>query len=147
MRALLLIALVACGSSNGTPDFPADYATTYMEVRDCRPSIDHDGENVRVMASPTALAPYTNRTDPFPDGAIIVKEQYARTDSTCSGAIQDYSVMMRVENGDAPLLPQWDWQHVDANRGVISEDIKRCTSCHADCAHQGVGYAGTCEEP
>lgn len=143
----MLSLLVACSSSSETPDFPADYKSSYTEVRNCRLSIDHDGEYVRVLASPSALAPYMNRTDPFPDGAVVVKEQYARTDSTCSGAIQDYSVMMRVENGTAPLLPQWDWQHVDANRNVLSEDIKRCTSCHADCANQGVGYAGTCEEP
>ncbi len=143
-----LVLLEACSSDATAPaEFPADYAATYTEVRNCRLSVDHDMENVRVLASPSALAPYMNRTDPFPLGAIVLKEQYDRLDTSCSGTILDYSVMVRVAKGNGPDLQDWDWQHVSADHSVISEDIGRCTRCHKDCANQGVGYAGTCEQP
>jgi hypothetical protein len=146
--ALFLVALAACGSDTTVPpEFPPDYALTYSEVRNCRLSVDHDMENVRVVASPPALVPYMNRTDPFPLGAVLLKEQYDRLDTTCAGPILDYSVMVRVANGNGAMLMDWNWQHVSADRTVIAEDIGRCTRCHANCAAQGVGYAGTCEEP
>lgn len=147
-RASVLVIFAACGSDTSTPaEFPLDYAATYTEVRDCRLSVDHDMENVRVVASPSALVPYMNRTDPFPLGAVLLKEQYDRLDTSCKGPVLDYSVMLRVTSGNGPELMDWDWQHVSSDRAVLSEDIGRCTRCHMNCAVQGVGYAGTCEEP
>ena len=149
--ATLVVGLVsACsgGESNGPPAFPANYAATYTEVRNCRgPSIAHQNENIRVMASPDALDPYMGRVDPFPIGAIVLKEQYAASDQDCSGSILEYSVMVRLATGSAPDTLDWTWQHVSASREVLNDDIKTCTSCHSNCDGEGGGYLGTCEDP
>jgi len=52
--------LSACSSSSNDQSvvFPADYAARYTEVRNCRgPSVAHQNEYIRVVASPEALMP------------------------------------------------------------------------------------------
>jgi hypothetical protein len=144
-RAAILVVLVlaACGDDGGPePLFPADYAT-YQEVRDCRPSGDHDLQSVRVLADPAALAPYRDRLAPFPAGAIVLKEQYDFGDPTCAGDIVQWTVMVKDDAG--PI--GWRWQRVDAARHVVSEDDSRCYGCHTDCGVAPDGYLGTCAVP
>ncbi|HWU88055.1 MAG TPA: cytochrome P460 family protein [Kofleriaceae bacterium] len=143
--------LAACGGDDGgggdPPLFPADYAATYQQVRNCRNSLDHDLMRIRVLASPDALQPYTGRTAPFPAGAIVLKEQYADSDTACAGPIVKFTVMQKLE-GDGPAGSLgWSWQEVNADRRVNTESIARCTGCHADCGKPPEGYAGTCTVP
>ncbi len=129
------------------PLVPSDYRDTYVEVRDCRQSGDHDLDNVRVLADPAALVPYRDRMDPFPVGATVVKEQYDFGDSDCSGPIVRWTVMQRLEDGSDPGNLDWAWQALDADFQVVrDEDILRCSDCHRGC-DPPVGYMGTCTEP
>jgi hypothetical protein len=138
------VLLAACTSSGDDapteqPFYPADYAATYTEVRDCRFSIDHDSQRVRVLADPAAVDTYTSRTGTFAPGAVILKEQYDKADMTCSGPIKQITVMKRLD-GD------WAWQRVLAGR-VSVEDPTNCINCHADCGVPPVGFEGTCTAP
>lgn len=152
-RGLLLVAaglLAGCPGPNPPvfdPLLPADYADTYTEVRNCRSSGDHDLHNIRVLADPEALGPYTNRTDPFPVGSILVKEEYDFGDSDCSGDILRWTVMQRLEDGASPENLDWHWQDVDQDFSVQEDDPERCAQCHFDCGAPPVGYLGTCTEP
>ena len=148
---MLVVAMAACGGDDdGGPEplFPADYAA-YREVRDCRPSGDHDLQMIRVLADPAAEGPYTTRTGAFPAGAVVLKEQFDFGDTTCSGPVAQWTVMAKADDGAAgdPLLLGWRWQRVDAERRVVSEDDSRCFGCHAKCGGAPDGFDGTCAVP
>ncbi len=135
MRNLVvLVALLACKTEDVEPVFPADYA--YTEVRDCRASADHDLNKIRILADAASLGPYRDRDAPFPEGAIILKEEFDFADGDCTGPVIQWTVMQRVAD-------DWYWQKVSANRTVVSEDEPRCINCHAACG----GYLGTCAVP
>ncbi|MGE0792485.1 MAG: cytochrome P460 family protein [Sandaracinaceae bacterium] len=141
---LALLALAAgCAPA---PVFPEDYAATYVEVRDCRGSGDHDLHNVRVLADPTAFAAYANRTEPFPVGAIVIKEEYDFGDTDCTGEIIAWTAMEKLEVGADPRNLDWYWQGLDENRAVDEDNPRRCANCHEDCAPP-IGYDGTCTVP
>lgn len=148
--AALVAVICACGDDGKTdpPLFPADYAASYQEVRNCRFSIDHDLLYIRVLASPEALTPYMTRAAPFPVGAILLKEQYGQDDTTCSGPLDSFTVMEKLDDGTTSAA-DWTWQKVGADRRQITVDLKTCTSCHSDCGYppNGVGYDGTCTVP
>ena len=150
MRALAVLALlVGCGGSDDPPDtliYPADYAATYVEVRDCRFSTDHDSQRIRVLADPASVQTYNTRTGTFATGAILVKEQYATADSTCLGPIQQITAMRRLDTGAGPDTLDWEWQRV-VNGHDETEDVTRCVSCHTDCGVPPVGFEGTCTMP
>ncbi|HEY3500428.1 MAG TPA: cytochrome P460 family protein [Polyangiaceae bacterium] len=152
ISATLLAVVLAAGCSDDPepqappPPFPADYADSYAEVRDCRKSGDHDLSFVRILADPRAAAPYQNRSDPFPDGAVVLKEEYEFGDDTCSGEILQWTVMMKAHAATAEL--GWKWQRVDAQRRVAEENPPRCQNCHIDCSGgSAIGYDYTCAEP
>jgi len=149
MRVLAVLLLAACGSDGSTeqPLFPADYAATYQQVRNCRYSIEHDLQYIRVLVSPDALTPYNGRTAPFPAGSIVLKEQYDGDDTTCAGPIVQWTVMQKLATGtDADNL-DWEWQRVDAKKKITTGDIKKCTTCHKACIAPPDGYDGTCTMP
>ena len=89
LRPLVIVWLTgaACTTDLGPPLFPVDYTTTYQQVRNCRFSLEHDLVRVRVLASPEALTPYTGRSQPFPTGAIVLKEQYKNSDTSCGARL------------------------------------------------------------
>jgi hypothetical protein len=149
--ALLSSTMLACGDDGGeTVDqalFPADYAATYQQVRNCRNSLDHDLHRIRVLASPEAMAAYTGRTAPFPTGAIVLKEEYESSDTTCAGPVVQWTVMQKLPAGSAPTSLDWTWQEIDADRQMTDKDIKRCVGCHSDCGKAPEGYDGTCTVP
>jgi hypothetical protein len=152
MRPLVTLALAlaaGCGeaaTSSPRPAFPADYADSYVEVRSCRKSADHELEHVRVLADPDALGPYEDRASAFPDGAIVLKEQYDASDTTCSGPIGQWTVMQK--NGATSARLSWDWQRVTADRVVIETNAPSCHGCHAGCAGgPQPGYDFTCADP
>lgn len=138
----------ACGG-DPEPDapFPADYAATYVEVRDCRRSGDHDLNYIRILAEPEVAPAYLARDQPFPEGSVILKEEYDFADGTCAGDITQWTVMVRQAAGSSPETLDWYWYKVDRDGYVVSEDTPACYGCHAGCEATGVGYLGTCAEP
>ncbi|UJR85687.1 hypothetical protein [Sandaracinus amylolyticus] len=138
--ALVALLFVGCPEPEPVaPVFPADYASTFLEVRDCRRSPEHELAFIRVLASPDAAGVYTSRTGSFPVGAVIVKEEHAS--EGCDDPIG--WTAMRREDGDA-----WRWQEVAPDRVVIEDGaIARCAGCHARCVAPDHGFEQTCAEP
>ena len=152
MRAAVLalaVVAAACGDDGpGVALFPDDYASTYQEVRDCRRSGGaHDINHVRVLAAPDTVAIYNDRSGPFPEGAIVLKEEYDFSDSTCAGPIVQWSVMQKRASGTSTDTLDWTWQRVDRLGNVASEDDSRCIGCHEDCGVAPDGHDGTCTVP
>lgn len=154
LAGLLAASLGGCGNGSDGPEstpgevlFPSNYGDSYTLVYDCRQSADHSLMNVRMLADEAALEPYRDRSEPFPDGAVIVKEQYDIGDSDCEGDIQMWTVMQKLAEGSSPETLDWTWQQVDADRNVQSQNHSRCTSCHTDCGVPPDGYEGTCTIP
>jgi hypothetical protein len=146
---LALVAAASCGGDDGAAPamISADYVDTFTEVRDCRRSIDHDLEFVRILADADALAPYRDRDAAFPVGSIIVKEQYLDNDDDCSGEIVRYTAMRKLEDGADPDFLDWEWEGVDLDFGVVEdEDPIGCASCHESC-EEPEGYLNTCSAP
>ena len=129
------------------PIFPADYASTYTEVRDCRQSGDHELHIVRVLADPVALAAYSMRDRPFPEGATVIKEEYDFGDTRCEGEVLEWTVMRKLPTGSSPDTLDWTWQTVDPMRTVLDQNELRCIGCHQRCGVPPDGYDGTCTIP
>lgn len=135
--ALALLS-VGCPTPDVEPAFPEDYAATYAEVRDCRRSPEHELAFIRVLASPDAAGVYTTRTGDFPEGSVVLKEEYADPDCV---DLSGFTVMQR--EGD-----DWRWQDVAVDRTVMEDGaIARCAGCHARCETPPAGYRGTCAVP
>jgi Cytochrome P460 len=161
LAASMAGGLPACGGGSGdgggvdaavdapgaAPLFPADYAATYQQVRACRNSLDHDLHRIRVVASPDALASYNGRTMPFPAGAIVLKEEYEGSDTTCAGPIVSFTVMKKLAAGSAAATLDWQWQEVSGDRRTVNEDNRSCVGCHKFCGVPPEGYDGTCTVP
>ena len=129
------------------PDFPADYQGSFVEVRNCRPSGDHELNTIRILAGPTALEPYQTRAMPFPPGAVVLKEEYEFGDLDCTGPLKQWTVMRRLEDGSSTETLDWTWQKVDADRHVVAVDTPACYGCHTDCGVLPDGFDGTCAVP
>ncbi len=141
------LAALGCGDdapSGPAPSFPADYASTYSEVRDCRSSSEHEFMRVRVLADAIALGPYVGRDADFPVGSVVLKEEYDFADTACAGDVIRWTVMTRLATGSSPETLDWYWQEVDAARRVETEDENRCIGCHTGCGVPPDGYQGTC---
>lgn len=157
MRALVLAfaaalsgSAVACddgGGGEAPPLFPADYDTSYVEVRPCRASADHDLNHVKVWADLNAKDAYQLRDRAFPVGAVVLKAEYDFGDDTCAGPLKLWTVMVKLPDGSAPAALDWRWQKVDVDRVVLTEDEPRCYGCHTGCGVPPVGYRGTCSAP
>ena len=148
IRAVILLAVFACGNDAADEAmFPADYALTYTEVRDCRRSGDHDLRFIRVLVDPVALEPYRGRSLAFPDGAIVVKEEYPLDDPTCSEMPLEWTVMRKRAGAGDQL--GWDWQRVDSERSLVEQNQPSCFGCHDPCTGSGgaSGYDHTCTDP
>ncbi|MET0410867.1 MAG: hypothetical protein ABW217_06205, partial [Polyangiaceae bacterium] len=90
--------LAACGSDDqGGPiaAFPASYAASFVEVRNCRSSGDHELHRVRVLADPAAAVVYQSRAGDFAEGALVLKEEYDFADTDCTGPVERWTVMVR----------------------------------------------------
>ncbi len=139
--AALFVFLCGCEPA---PAFPSDYAKTFVEVRNCRLSSEHDSHNIRILASPTALGPYKSRDGGFPLGAIVLKEERDFGDVNCSSPVLLWTVMTATNDGG---VNGWHWQSVSPERRVLSTNESRCIGCHAGCGQGPDGYEGTCAVP
>lgn len=144
-----LVALLGACDPNEPPDppppiFTADWEATYTEVRDCRRSGDHDLNYVRILADAAALDPYQKRDVPFPDGAVILKVEFA--DPECTDTF-GFTAMRREAGFDA-ANGNWHWQRLDAQE-VVTEDgaLQRCIGCHTSCGVPPDGHDYTCAVP
>jgi hypothetical protein len=142
--------LAACSDPDAppppAPSFPADYAASYVEVRGCRKSADHELEHVRVLADAAAAEPYVERAGAFPEGAVVLKEQYDPSDTTCSGPIVQWTAMRKTSAATEHL--GWAWQRVDAERRVLETNQLGCSTCHQACTGaSNAGYDATCADP
>lgn len=150
---LLVLVLAGCpdegddGDGGDLPFFPEDYLDSYVEVRNCRGSGDHDLNNIRILAGPSALEPYQGRAAPFPVDAVVLKEEYDFGDLTCTGPIKQWTVMRRLPDASSPSTLDWTWQRVDDKRQVLAQDEPRCISCHQGCGLAPDGYGWTCATP
>jgi hypothetical protein len=151
---VLFFGLVACHGAGPpkppvyTPLLPADYASTYQQVRPCKESADHDLNNVTVLADPAAFGPYTTRTGSFPVGATVVKQEHDMADENCTGNIVQWTIMVKLADGSSPSTLDWTWQNVLADRSVQTQNDKRCISCHSQCGEAAAGgFMSTCSQP
>jgi hypothetical protein len=146
-QILWIVVAASCGGTElEAPVLPVDYAATFSEVRNCRPSLEHGPDNIRVLAAPDAVPIYKTRTGTFATGALIVKEQYYPSDPGCSGKIKQWTVMQKLP-GDAPDTLGWHWQRIDASRHTTQVDDQTCIACHANCGGAGGGFLDTCTDP
>ena len=149
-RLLLPALVVVCGCGTepvqGEPAwFPADYRETYLEARTCRLSLEHSAY-IRVLTPPDVSDAYA-RTQPFADGALLLKEQYAQGDVTCSRPIKAFTVMRKLPMGSSPTTLDWEWQEVGTDLRERAVEIENCVGCHDTCGKAPMGYDGTCSEP
>lgn len=151
IAALALVGLVSHGACEreetepaAEPFIPADVETRYAEVRPCMPSGDHDLNNVRILVDDAAEAPYLERAEPFPTGAVVAKAEYDFGDTACAMPPIQWTVMRKLPVGSAPDTLDWAWQTIDADRVVVDEDLPRCIGCHTGCGKPPDGYDGTC---
>jgi len=143
------LALGACGGDDGGTKppgtdliFPENFLDTYVLVRDCRFSTEHDGLQIRVYCNPEDAARYTDGNYPFPEGCTLVKIE--SSDENCTQVVR-YSAMRRLADGAASSVGNWEWQRVDADFKAITETpASGCFSCHAGCTH---GRDFTCTDP
>ena len=151
-RLVLVLALsvLALGCERPRPHddapFPEDFETSWTEARTpCTLSHDHELTYIRVFADALALAPYTERVEPYPTGARLLKVEYA--DEGCT-EIRDYVVMERLESGSAPADLDWRWLRYDDQRRLVTDrrfEPDRCINCHTcHCAVPPYGWQFTC---
>lgn len=152
---LCVAGLVACSGDDGgsgppptpvEPYFPDNFRATYVEVRDCRLTLEHADNgavNVQVFASPECATQYQAGTYPMPQGAVLVKPMWS--DGGCSQLV-GYVVMRKGPPGTAPNFGDWEWQEVNAAGEVLSTGVQSaCLTCHADvdCVNRDF----TCTDP
>lgn len=145
----LLVAACGNGGDDGGADvfFPEDYLATYTEVRNCRQSGDHDLNNIRILADPIGLSSYQNRDQNFPEGSVILKEEFDFEDRDCTGPIKQWTVMRRLADGTNPTTLDWDWQRLDPERQITGDNVPACYGCHTGCGVPPDGFDGTCAVP
>jgi streptogramin lyase len=114
-----------------TPIFPANYRSSFVEVRDCRFSIEHDSVAIRVLVNEIGADAYLNNANPLPVGSIVIKEEYDAPDCSNDADLARWRVMRKEAPGFDPEDNDWAWQWVDApNRSVRFNDKSTCVGCH-----------------
>jgi len=150
---LIALWVGSCGGDHSSvgagppPVFPSEYASSYVEVRPCRTSTEHDLDNVKIYADPASASTYTMRDAPFAAGAVILKEEYSIADTNCVGPILLWTAMEKLPANTAPETLDWHWQKVDETRTVVTDNERRCYSCHEGCGVAPNGFDGTCSPP
>jgi hypothetical protein len=138
------LLVLGCDDAGPVPRFPADFAQTYLEMRNCRHSHEHELRHIRVFASPGAQLPYKNLhlATPYPEGATLVKLEYEL--AGCNPAdLVEYTVMYKGKGGEG----DWFWQRVSVDRMVDEEGTLRdCINCHRVHCSPPFGYDLSCAE-
>lgn len=136
LAAIALVASIAgaCGPDDPPATevvFPAGYEATYVEVRNCRRSPDHDLSYIRVLANAEAEPSYRTLSGTLPEGSVLVKEEFA--DEACT-ELTGWTAMRKEPAGYAPEGGDWRWQRVDLDRTVVVDGAAaQCLACHQFC--------------
>jgi hypothetical protein len=149
LRAAVALACAALAAGcdpapTGPPSLlPADLATRFVTVRDCRPSIDHDLRRILIRVETTMTERYERGPYPLPPGTLIVKEEFDDPDCATRAG---WTLMQKQPPGYDARSGDWRWQRLDA-QGQVLEDgrLARCSSCHAASACRARDFA--CAEP
>jgi hypothetical protein len=151
LPALVLAAAalaLACDPSpppeSGAPSMlPEDYLQRFVEVRDCRPSIDHDLQRIVIKTETGAATRYNAGPFPLDTGTLIIKEEFS--DPECK-LLSGWTLMRKEPAGYDGRFGNWRWQRLGPD-GKVREDGKllRCAGCHAAAACQARDFA--CAEP
>lgn len=114
------------------PIFPADYRTTFVEVRDCRLSNEH-AATIRIWANDVGVAAYLARAAVLPEGSIIVKEEFEGLDCSNDAELAFWSVMKKEAAGFDADANDWRFQEISApNRAVTLDTKATCIRCHVE---------------
>jgi hypothetical protein len=156
MKRLMALALwAACGGQPPAPPpappslLPADYPAGFVEVRDCRLSVEHGLVKI-VIRTDAATAPiYQNGPYPFAAGTLVVKEEFAGDGQGCDQRVGT-TLMRKEAAGYDPAHNDWHWQRLDAAGKVLLDGpgtgaLSACGSCHAGNGCRGRDF--TCAEP
>jgi hypothetical protein len=131
--AALLICCAGCPQEPPAgPDiiFPADYRTTFTEVRDCRNSVEH-AATIRVWVNAIGAEAYFADENPLPVGTIVVKEEFAGGGCDDDADLAIWSVMRKEAAGFDPDANDWRFQEVSSpGRTITLDDKATCIACH-----------------
>lgn len=129
----LTLACAQVDSPNAPVVLPADYKATFMQVRDCRPSADHDLHHIVVRVKPELAAAYNAGPYPLPAGSLVVKEEFGDQDAQCQNLL-GYTVMRKEAGGYFPAGGDWQYFTLDSLGAVlVGGPQPRCASCHTSC--------------
>lgn len=112
------------------PIFPTDYAQSFVEVRGCRFSTEHEGYTIRVLTDPASAEAYRTHQSSLPAGTTVVKEEYNTPDCR-PGSLVRWSVMRKDSPGFDAAGDRWSWQRVAADRTVLVDGKQTCIGCHS----------------
>lgn len=120
----------ATPSIAATPIFPASYRNNYVEVRSCRFSVEHGGVSMRVLANPVAVDAYLGEENPLPVGSVIIKEEFNAADCNDDSKLGRWAAMRKQPAGFDDEHGNWQWQWVNRNRTVATDNKLACIGCH-----------------
>jgi len=128
----MLFGQLACADVDApqpADPLPVDYSSRFVEVLSCRISVEHGLAHVLVRAAPEHADNYrSGGAAPFPEGALIVKEQYA--DGQCR-SLNGYTVMRKELAGYDPAAHDWKWSRLDRRQRLLEEGkLTACSRCH-----------------
>lgn len=135
---LLAGIAAALGGCPLQPILPPDYRDTFLELANCRLSIEHGGVSVRVMGNILAAQPYLEQADSLPVGSVVVKEEFAGPNCVDAN-FRGWTVMRKEPPGFDPADADWHWQRLGSDRSVQCDDKNgcgfSCIGCHVrpDC--------------
>jgi hypothetical protein len=111
------------------PIFPADYAQSYVEVRDCRYSLEHGGIYIRVLADPASAEAYQADAPQLPVGSVVIKEEYSG-EGCASNELVRWRAMRKEAPGFDAVDGDWHWQWLTTRREVVEDTKASCIGCH-----------------
>jgi hypothetical protein len=129
---LFVLVLAACAEVDSPSPkmvLPSDYRTAFVPVRPCGPVNEHGLISVVVRVRNEQSSVYDNGPYPYPEGSLIVKEEYR--DDQCTD-LSGYTAMRKEAPGYFPAGGDWQWFRLDPY-GVILQDGKQpaCSQCHS----------------
>lgn len=116
------------------PFYPSDYRESFVEVADCRSSIDgHNPHTVRVHITPSAAQTYLDGLT-LPVGTVIVKTETGGLPAACeTDPVVRITAMRKGPAGTAPDSGNWIWQEFNFSPGEYARQgqLAECIACHS----------------
>ena len=137
--AVLMLSLTACAEDEDPAREVYDLAIAGDAYKgwerfpgaapDLYPSAQHNGDFVRSYMNDVAVAAIDGFTGEFPDGSILVKEQYADAEGK---TLNGHTVMWKREGFD-PEHGDWYWVAFSGTGATTVHDgmAPYCSDCHA----------------